>query len=248
MTILFYPESLRANCRLYYTCKKLGVSFHNDPFRFYDLMFYWSYHKTTCPQPELIKSSSCVNKGCFDVTKTRVSEIFDDIRVNPEVYVGKVVRKSERQCGMDERLLTCPTKKEDSFIYRKFIDTRVNGKFVDYRLFYFGGDCFLVSKINRGEMFSKKDFEWGLETLTILPEGRLEEIYKSCQKFGLDFGEIDLLKDEKGKFYVIDINNVAGIARSWRTAELRQIRELYQRMFTNFLKKRVNGNISITLP
>lgn len=241
MTILFYPDTLKANSRLYWACKQLNIQYHNDLNKSFDVCFYCSHHKRIAQFPSELKSvENVLNKNWLDVTKTRIGNIFDNIAVDPEKYDGLVVRKSERQCSMDETLLQCPTKREDGYIYRKLIDTKIDGHYIDYRLFVFGKEMFLASKKSLEAFLVRGRVIWKLESLSLLLQEKIKQILISCAEYGMDFGELDLLRDKDGQFYITDCNNIAGTGLDWKKDHAELVREQYLEHFKRFLEKHKN--------
>lgn len=229
-TILFYPDPLKKDCRMYYPLLELGVPFHNNKTKAYDIAIFWSYAPDYAPQDDFVKNNKFLNKGCHDISKTNVSKWFDEIVIDPEAYNGMVVRKTEKQCDRQEILLKCPTKKEANFVYRKYINTNISGFFVDYRLFYFGKPSFLMAEKNfTGKPIYKGDERiFNIEPLNIIPKNKLIQIETISDQFGFHIGEIDLLRDKDNKWYVIDINNVAGTTVSYkRNKEAQQLYKKY---------------------
>lgn len=239
MTILFYPDNLKPNCKLFLALKDLGINFHSDINKEYDLAFFWSYKSCFTPQDNFVKNNIFLNKGCYDVSKTRVSDIYDNLIVDPTNYNGSVVRKTENQCSKDDTLVTCPTKKENGFIYRKYIDTYENNFHIVYRLFYMGGPSILTKKYFKdlGKTFVK----WEEVPLSIISEKKIQKIILNSNEFGVDFAEIDLLKDKDGNFYVIDINNVAGYSNLWTNKNNINLYEKYKKEVNVFLNKKINS-------
>lgn len=237
MAILFHPDPLTEVCKLYPVLKGLGIDFHNYKTKPFDLFIYWSYHKSIAEQDEFTLVTSGLNKGCFDVSKTKINEVFDNIIVNPETYSGVVVRKTELQCSLDEVVLQCPTTKQDGYIYRKFIDTFENEKPTDLRLFYFGEIKFICKKTYLGAMFDRHNYIWEPQPLFTIPIWKRQEIETKCKSYGFDIGEIDVLKDSNtGECFVIDINNVSGIAYNWNFKEYKWLRNLFEKETDKYFK------------
>ena len=237
MTILFYPDPLNQNCKIHQHLLQLEISFHNDIYKPYDIFIYWSYHKAKAELDEFTRTHKGLNKGCDDISKTRINDFFDNINVNPETYEGLVVRKTEGQCSLDETVMQCPTPKQDGYVYRKYIETKVDGMFVDYRLFYFGGIKFICIKRNPGPMFSRQSYTWHPMEIDCIPKAKRDEIEDKCKAFGFDIGEVDVLKDvNTGLFYVIDINNVSGLA-FWNAYQYGWMRMLFTEAMDNYFKE-----------
>lgn len=235
MTILFYPSAINAECKLYHTMNRLGIEFHNDINKPYDIAIYWSYHKS---KGNHVINESFYNYGCTDVSKTRIDKIFGtNLIVNPERYSGKVVRKTEEQCSLDEVVINCPAPAQDGYIYRRFIDTFEDGKPTDLRVFYFNGLLFVAKKIYLGAMFDRHNYKWVNVHIDIIPELKRLEIISKCQQFGFHIGEIDVLKDSNtGECFVIDINNVSGIAYNWDLPENRWLRDKFDVVFMDWVQ------------
>ena len=241
MRILFYPEPITPNCRLWFSLTELGIGMTNDPTQPHDYFVYWSYHKTKAEQDDIVKNSNCLNKGCYDITKTRVNNIFDNIIVDPGTFNGLMVRKSEDQCSKDDKMVKGPIQREPGYIYRKFIDTRVDDYYIEYRLFYFSEIKFIIIKKNR-QLFSKDDYVMESQPLSVIPVTKRVEIESSCRKFGFDFGEIDVLRDVDGQFYVVDLNNIAGYALAWFKSG--EIKETYNENVRRYFSGKSSGNTS----
>lgn len=242
MTILFYPDPINEVCRLHSTLKELSIDFHNDPTKPYDHFFYWSYHKTVREPDGLINSHpSVINKGCCDISKSRVGLMFDNrLSLDPRIHNGTCVKKSEGQGFHDGQIISCPAEKEGGFIYQRYIDTKdKSGLFVDYRIFYSGKIDFVVSK-RRSNMFIGGAGSSSLEIMKatdILSGSQIDDIISGCNKFGLDFGEIDVIIDQHKNAYVIDVNNIAGNGMlSSPIANI--VAEEYRKSFVEFLKRR----------
>ncbi|GEM_PF-5731170 len=235
MTILFYPDPLNQDCKLFQHLRNINVEFHNDPTKPYDICFYWSYHKTVAPKIEI---PNAINAGCYDITKTRINTIFDNLIIDPFTYVGKAVKKGDGQCSKDEILVNCPLKtKDNNSIYLRHIDTFEDGMFTDYRIFYFGAISFICIKRRFGGEFSRKEYNWVEMQLNCIPKKKRNEIEYKCKKFGFDCGEIDVLRDvNTDEFFVIDLNNVSGIAYNWNYPEQERIRKRFENNLFNFLQ------------
>ena len=244
LNILFYPDGLRRFSKLYHALSDLGIRFHNDIHSDFDLFFLWTYNKMGCEVDDFIRDNNPINTGCYDISKTKIAIIFDDIRVNPECYDGLVVRKSERQCSMDEVLIQCPTQRDDNFIYRRYINHHNGDGFVTYRLYYFNGIKFISSITNPCNLFSKDlNRSWKVESLDIIPLWRRLEIERDARLFGVDFGEIDVLFDVDDEyFYVIDVNNIAG-SGGWGDYRFEDLRLMYNNELITFLKERYEDSV-----
>ena len=243
--VLFYPEAGLYKSKLPRALMKAGINIHNDPLRPFDVFVLWTYDKLGCKNDGFIKKHKPINYGCYDITKTRVAEIFDDIRIDPRFHSGFAVRKSERQCSNDDTLMECPTQKQDGFIYRRYIETNKGHGYVTYRLYMFDGIKFITSITNSGELFDKGiNRTWQLESLDVIPEPRRREIESDAIAFGVHIAELDVLQDVySGEFYVIDVNNVAGGGGWWKTESAEPFRVLYNHYLMECLNRRYEDGI-----
>lgn len=244
MTILFYPDPLNNICRLYPIVKNLNIDHHNDPNKPYDHFMFWSYNKTICPPDDILtKGKKIINIGCLDITKSRVEEIFQTgISVDPLTHNGCCVKKSEGQAFHDGEIIQCPSNRESGYVYQKAIDTKNDrGHFVDYRIFY-SGQIDLVIKKEKSEMFKTKLISVEvIDPNIVLSNERQNEIAIKCKKFGLDFGELDMLFDKDGRPHVIDVNNIPGNGLLYNPL-YKTIMDKYQETFKAFLRNWANEN------
>jgi len=245
MTILFYPDPINAECKLYHHLRNIGVQFHNDISQPYDLIFYWSYHKEVREHDawltEQHAKQAVINYGCNDIRKTRLHEVFETgLIIDPATYKGMAVEKGNGQCSKDERLVECPMPPRADRIYLRYIDTfkqdEYNSYYIDYRLFYFGCISFVCRKKRYTTIFDRKNYEWEAIPKFFIPTNIINYIENKCRLFGFDCGEIDLLQDTDGRYYVIDLNNVSGIAYNWNQPQQYDIRRYYEDALDNWLR------------
>ncbi len=232
-SILFYPEALQSHSKLFFALEKLGICHHVHRGAPHELSFFWRYNGGVMRRKKMPKGM--INRGCTDVSKTRVAQVFDDIMVDPQTYVGPVVRKTEAQCDRKETLIMCPAPKEDGYIYRRLIDTREGDEYVDYRLYWFGGPGYLVKRY-KNDMLAKRYSRWELVPLSLIPEKKMQDIERGCKKFGFDFGEIDLLKNCEG-WFVIDLNNTAGTPRWFKGSK--EMQDLFIQHTKEFIYEKI---------
>lgn len=151
------------------------------------------------------------NLGCYDVSKSRVMMIWEIVsgrpfQIDPTTHEGIAVEKSDLQYKHDGRLVTCPNVAIEGKVYQRFINPK---PFIEHRVFYHWGVDFVINK--------RKEDIWGWEgveidykqPLDVFSKEEVRQIDDFCTIFGLDFGELDILRDETG-IYVIDVNNISG--------------------------------------
>lgn len=219
MIILFYPDLPRETNKVWRCCKENGYKFHNNPKKAFHVVFFWSYTKTVWRPDKfynklLADGQLILNNGCRNIGKDYVELVFESVfgyssTVNPMAHKGRIVEKTIKQDDKKNiRFVMCPTRPRKGFIYQKFIDTGL----VDIRVFVAQQKMqFVIYKKKKSEIFLR-----GLESVEMLEakqvfsEYEINKINQFCKAFGLDFGEIDVLRDKDGRIYIIDVNNIAG--------------------------------------
>jgi len=219
MIILFYPEMVRETNKVWQCCKANGHTFHNDPSKPYHIVFYWSYTKTIWRPDKfylklLAEDQLIVNNGCRNIGKDYVELVFESVFgysscVNPKIHRGKIVEKTIKQDNKAEiSIVNCPRKSRRGFIYQKVLDFGC----IDFRVFVGSGKAqFVLLKYKTENSFknniNKIEFS---ELKGIFSSDEITNINAFIFSFGLDFGEIDVLRHKDGKIYIIDVNNIAG--------------------------------------
>ena len=224
---------------MYYFLLKYGIQHHNDPEQAHDVVFYWNYDKeVTALHPVIENADSVINKGCYDISKKRTAQYFDNLTIDPQTYTGLAVRKKDIQCSKDDELIQCPCECDEGYICRRYIETRVDGVYHTYRLFYMNAIVMLAVVLNPGD-FNNKSGERTIERrdIKIIPSAKRHDIVNGCKAMGVDYCEIDLLRDvNTGEWFVIDINNIAGGHGVWMTESGRKIFAEYYRKTHKWLQ------------
>jgi hypothetical protein len=217
ITILFYPELLQSKplSRIYRILKEQGLKsnivYHNDPTKPYDLHMFWSYTKCQIEPDELtLKDKDVINRGCWNVSKEKVNDIFNDIRIDPTKHFGICVEKLDQQAKHKQHsLIVCPTVKREGYIYQRYIADQENGMFVKYRIYYADGIQVILKQVKPGLFTSDYIKHEVIDKRRFFTKESENEFTKKCKKFGIDFGEIEFISDE-GNPIIIDVNNCVG--------------------------------------
>ena len=246
MNILFYPDRLDNYHRYSRVLRILEkcdwVTFHNNPRAPYDLHIFWSYTRKKIKPPELtLRDKIVLNRGCWDVSKQKVNDIFNDISIDPRKHQGNAVEKREWQGGHRwHSIVECPTEPKKGYIYQRYIDDREEGFYIRYRIFLMDGVITHVNK--RYEKYRFKTSTIRVENIApdeFFTVEEISDITQKCRKFGIDFGELDILVDN-GKKIVIDVNNLVGGHHPGILARSQPYKEIDQ-SFLNMLKKYDNN-------
>jgi hypothetical protein len=135
------------------------------------------------------------------------------LAIDPAVHRGPCVKKSKRNAAHDGVILQCPCADIDErFVYQRLIDNRFGDSLVeDVRVPIFRAAtpfCYVkrrpiadrFSNENRVALMREPDEEFS--------QSELDLIRGFCSQIGLDYGELDVLRDAvDGRIYIIDVNN-----------------------------------------
>ena len=218
--ILFYPEIVNAGYKVFLYSKELGYEITNDVKDNFDIVFFnhVSHKDSLHPKDEIIKelnkSFKTFNIDCNNVRKSHVAKIHKEVfGYNAEPNGTKTIRKSELQSTKQESFTDII--KNDGYHYMRFIDTYDGDRYHTLRVPYFNGNIPIVVDVCRNDILKRNHKTdilkvFNPEECFIMPE--LDFINQFCNEFGLDYGELDILRDiNTGKIYIIDVNDKPGI-------------------------------------
>lgn len=225
MKILFYPHAPKDFHKVKMLCDILGYEICNDGNVYnagkYDKCIFWDYNTKSIFESELqeIRKRIGIINSCYDVSKSRVDTIFKKVfgyssLINPVIHNGIAVEKSEHQCTRTNHLIQCPASVKKDMVYQKYINTiREDKRLYDIRVPIFDGEIPYITYKMRWERDKfkrakaarlEKDITKELNALEI------ERIKEFVKIFGLQLGELDILRDTDGAIYIIDVNNICG--------------------------------------
>ena len=157
-----------------------------------------------------------INGGCRDITKSRVAKTFEEVfgyplRLDPTLHNGVMVRKSEENGDHSGSLVRGPCAEEPGWVYQKAIDNRDGKGFVaDLRCPTVFGKLAVVC-IKRREVERRFDnYNAGCdlaEPEDVFSADERAKIAEFCRAMGLDWGGLDILRDNRdGRIYIVDVN------------------------------------------
>jgi len=161
------------------------------------------------------------NRHCLNISKSFVHAAYKactgiDLNVDPLVFQGKYVEKSNRNASHDGHILCAPiSKSRDGMVYMKLVDNttdhwRGERMVEDIRVVVIGENIPMVYRKYRpvSERFSNKNSF--VELSSIAKEFTKSEqrmIYAFCKMISLDYGELDVIRDRVSRIaYIIDAN------------------------------------------
>jgi hypothetical protein len=218
-TLLCFPEYPQPFHVIYKICKKLGWKITNDPTADADLAIYFEdiTVRSECSDVEKVKKRMPVlNSSCCNISKEYIDTVFKEVfgyemSIDPRTHVGKCVKKSNINALHDGLVVDCPVEPEEGYVYQKLIlATCGDDRVMDLRIPIFGERIPFIIKRYRSmdDIFIATIDMAFADTDELLSKDEQEKIITYCKKLGLDYGELDALRDgNDGRLYVVDVNN-----------------------------------------
>lgn len=220
-TILFYPDLPNPASTLHKICLNLGYRMINNNDHKFDLVVKWRDDTFYDPDESfkiLKKKYDIVNGNCLNISKSFISQSFENVfgyslHIDPTTYNGQCLKKSEINAVRDEEIIPCPiTKPEPGFVYQKLINNQIkdNG-FKDIRVPIVKGHIPFLYFVYRAE---NQRFIRGTVKVELkksedeFSDEEAKKIKSFCTEISMDFGELDVLRDQDDhKIYIVDANN-----------------------------------------
>ncbi|WP_242928753.1 hypothetical protein [Pontibacter vulgaris] len=250
---LFYPEGPRNRSMLRKLLAILGYEVTTNLSDAYSFAVFWidDTFKEYVPKLEAVAAEQHVlNYHCTDISKERVNEVLEEVfgysmAVDPLVYQGVCVKKGNKNAVHDGTTITCPiAKPEEGYVYHKLINNQANSKEVeDIRVPIIGNRIPFVYMKNRpleSRFASKNSRVVITPTEAVLSPTEVQNIISFCQKLGLEYGELDVLRDRTdGRIYIVDANNTPGGPPNQlnRKEQMRALLTLAQAFQDEFIEK-----------
>ncbi len=219
--ILFYPNIPSKRTVMLKICCMNGYRVRNDPTKSFDLAVNWQDRTSRKRDETLLNlAAKCrvLNIGCCDISKEYVDLVFKDIfgysaMIDPLVHEGECVVKSNLNAKHDGRIEKCPLKAvAEGVVYQKLINNLCEEDFIEeIRVPVFGEKipCVYLKYRPREERFLVRSKKVDMrEPQQVFSSEEIEKIILLCQKMGLDYGELDVLRDrDTQQLYIVDVNN-----------------------------------------
>ena len=236
VTVLAYPDRITRHPHILLAklCAALGYPVTSDPARPFDIAV--AYHDRTFTDPEVLApipdGVPVINGRCLDISKVRVDrevEAVFSVRtlLDPTRHAGPMVEKSDENAAEGRRIVEGPMEPRDGFVYQRLIDTtEPDGHYTEHRVAVHDGRVPLVyrKRIREADRFSKVAASVDVvEAEDDFSADELDGILEVCRRMGLDFGEVDVLRDrESGVPVPIDVNRTPLAALRYLTPDDRR--------------------------
>jgi hypothetical protein len=230
--IYFFPDTPK---RWHVVFKLCAVSMYrivtSDNIK-YDSAFKFHTKITKEPYKEINQGRLVINDQSLDISKTTIQNNFQNVfnyslEVNPTECNKKIVVKSDQNYTHDGRIVQCPipsTDVDQNLVYQKAVDTKTEeGFFLDYRVPVHGGLIPLVYlKYSTPENRFKNETSHIeiKEPGSVFTQDEIDKILMFTKSMNLDFGELDVLRDnDDGLIYIVDVANTPSGPSSGITPE-----------------------------
>lgn len=188
-----------------------------------------------------------LNDTHLDTDKANVEEKFSEVAgygsiVDPRQTTGLAVLKSKMNARHDGRVVQLPIDGYDTkdLICQRLVNNTLDDHVVDIRIPFVCGNPLsaYVKFRDRGRRFDNSNAHVRmLAPPEVLTDGEIALCQRFCRVMGLDYGELDILRDGKeGRIYIVDANDTpAGPPKTLPAAE----RELALRLIAMGFRRHV---------
>jgi len=243
--ILFYPDCPAPSSAIFKMCASMGFEMVSDPMSDVRLAVMWK--DATLVDAAPVEGIKTLNKDCRDISKEAVARAFEAVfgysfHVDPSTHSGPVVEKSDTNGLHDGAIVQSPVAPVPGRVYQRVIDNQVgNGFVMDIRTPVIGDVIpFVYLKYRRiYDRFSNSNTRVARRpTSEMFSRDEVEKILAFSRNMGLDYGELDILRDRgDGRIYIVDVNKTpAGPPNHLDREEGRRaMRELGEAFASRFL-------------
>ena len=178
----------------------------------------WSEYTIPDDVRRQLKARKIINDTHFSCGKDNVARCFAaafgyGLSVNPETTAGPMVRKSLRNAAHDGVIVNGPVKAEEGFSYALLVDNQVGDLVEDVRLPIVGRTipfAYLKYRPVSSRFSNKNSYSGMAGCASVLSAEERSSVLEFARLIGLEFGEIDALRDRaSGRLYIVDANNTA---------------------------------------
>jgi hypothetical protein len=232
MRVLFHPEfPTMDGYTLVAMLHELDYQGVSDIDADFDLAVAWADRTWMDPDPALEKLAERMpvwNIDCRDISKRRVDEVMREVfgygaEVDPRTWHGTCAVKTDENARGRGGVVTTPISDPDPrMVYQRLIECREHGRTVNYRVPVIAGTlplCYVLERAPIVEHLKTDATACRLvDTDDLFSAVEQQRILAFCRGMHLDFGELDVLRDDDdGRIYIIDANKTpAGMGIAYR--------------------------------
>jgi hypothetical protein len=219
-TALFYPQYPSKRSITWKIVRHLRYNISDNPSRPYQLAINWEDETVRSDLSSLdtiAHTQQMLNINCRDIGKKHVDMIFTEVfgystQIDPLTYHGKCVQKSDANATHDGVVVECPVQQvKDGCIYQVLINNCANDSEVEDIRLPVCRDLTPFAYVKyrpRATRFRNANTRAALvEVRDVLGTEEVALLVQLRRKMGVDYGEIDILRNrDDGKIYVVDVN------------------------------------------
>lgn len=218
-TIYIFPHYPSSGSTIYKVANVLECNLTNKQKVNNDISVYWEYntHRTEYDHFTNMENHEVVNLFSRDISKVFVDKAFNEIFgystfIDPATYAKPFVKKNDINAKHDGEILTAATDNEEGFIYQKLIDNSAeNNMVVDIRVPVVKDvlDFVYLKYRDKNIRFTNSTSRTIVKSVNeVFSNEEIGLINNFCKHINLDYGELDVLRDnDDKKIYIVDVNN-----------------------------------------
>jgi len=219
-TIAFHPQTPGPWYNIWQSVRLVGLKTLSDVTKA-DYVFIFEDKTISQYDKNFARSENAlqINHRIDDISKEYVADIFEEVfgyslRIDPTVHTGPAIRKSNANGTHDGVAIECPIKASDVIAgqtYQRLVDSTFNGvTSEDLRVAYIFGKIALVYHKHKplNDRFGTHYLSVNLKSaLDVFSKEEIELITLFCERIGLDYGAIDVMRDKHNfRIYIVDVN------------------------------------------
>jgi len=250
--IFIYPEYPSKGSVIYKIANNLNYNISNKELKNSKIALFWentTFRKEFKYLEQISNKVKVINLYNRNISKEYVDEAFGNVFnystiINPLEYEGYCVKKSIINAMHDGEILKCPlTSIEKDFVYQILIDNTFDKETVlDIRVPIFNKTIdFVYLKYRKiDERFKNTTTKAVICNINdVLTKDEIEKINKFSAEIKLDYGELDVLRDNlSGKIYIIDVNNTpygppSSMTKKQKREVIEKLSSVFRDMFLN---------------
>lgn len=229
MKVLFYPDEVRELSTMYRLIEVAGIETTNNPEDEFDIAYFWSYHKTILEPPEklseLMNKYNIINIGGLDITKSNVERVMlqtfgYNSLVDPKNTAERFfIQKNDRQTNPCIRIIESGTEYQQppNTICSKLLNDNAKNCWRVFRCFISGEMIVGVEAVYRPDQdrFGESVNREFVDQSRYFSKDERRLLIQFCKNHKTEFTELDVIRHEDNRIYVVDNNNIPARAIVW---------------------------------
>jgi hypothetical protein len=205
---------LEPTAALAHVAVRLGWRVAHGPDAKADLTVAWDRGTWLAPEHVARLPSDAINIGCVDISKSTVDRLWSEIcgysiTVDPLTTTGPLVIKPEINAVRGGRVVEGPLReRRPGFVYQRLVDSRAGDRILATRAVIIDGR--IVHAYEKWRWYPgwfSHDEKSRPAPPSIYSEDEQAQLLRFAQRIGLDYGELDVLRENgTARIFVVDAN------------------------------------------